>query len=196
MPSSRFHPLKAGRRLSELIEQWARERSFHPLKAGRRQHIPSAEKPPVVRFHPLKAGRRPTALTPLQSRNYCFHPLKAGRRPERLDLKRLSNLEVSIPSRRVGDGLAGRAGGRSGSVSIPSRRVGDRRARPSGAPSREFPSPQGGSETGQVGLGSSGSWCFHPLKAGRRPRGNEGKGGQKKAKGREGCRRPSVGGKW
>ena len=103
----------------------------------------------------------------------CFHPLKAGRRLVEAGWG-YGLLWVSIPSRRVGDKTRGAGGCRGKKVSIPSRRVGD------------F------DERGAIVLLDE---RFHPLKAGRRPRGNEGKGGQKKAKGREGCRRPSVGGK-
>jgi hypothetical protein len=60
---------------------------------------------------------------------------------------------------------------------------------------QKFPSPQGGSETRNGIRLHPIKMSFHPLKAGRRLRENGGKGGQKKAKGREGCRRPSVGGK-
>ena len=124
---------------------------------------------------------------------------------------------VSIPSRRVGDSTFATAPICARPVSIPSRRVGDFRRDDFQAVHDGFPSPQGGSETAFLALlnlfvpgfhplkagrrllksysASPRTSCFHPLKAGRRPRGNEGKGGQKKAKGREGCRRPSVGGK-
>ena len=81
---------------------------------------------------------------------------------------------VSIPSRRVGDEKKWWVKFCQCGVSIPSRRVGDVVAH---------------------GFQRGAKTSFHPLKAGRRPRGNEGKGGQKGAKGREGCRRPSVGGK-
>ena len=81
-------------------------------------------------------------------------------------------------------------------VSIPSRRVRDVTAWMDEVEAFvEFPSPQGGLETRLTPVGALTLSSFHPLKAGRRPRENEGKGGQKGAKGREGCRRPSVGGK-
>ena len=102
-----------------------------------------------------------------------FHPLKAGRRqPNRLPYR---------PRKGCFHPL--KAGRR-----LPLWKSGERFC-------HAFPSPQGGSETGANGRWRRRCGGFHPLKAGRRPRENEGKGGQKKAKGREGCRRPSVGGK-
>jgi hypothetical protein len=74
-----------------------------------------------------------------------FHPLKAGRRRgKRLFLRR--RLRVSIPSRRVGDHRQGKC------VSC----------------YRQFPSPQGGSETRQATVFAKTLARFHPLKAGRR----------------------------
>ena len=58
-------------------------------------------------------------------------------------------MNVSIPSRRVGDLVMASVAECASSVSIPSRRVGDRFGGSGSWVCRVFPSPQGGSETYQ-----------------------------------------------
>ena len=171
--------------------------SFHPLKAGRRPAAcRRAASAAASCFHPLKAGRRLRRHNRRNLTHKSFHPLKAGRR-------RLTPPSFPPALRWFPSPQGGSETQRRGTLSDKGRRF----PSPQGGSETtawmdeteafvEFPSPQGGSETfcGQNGAKLDGK-SFHPLKAGRRPRGNEGKGGQKGAKGREGCRRPSVGGK-
>ena len=81
----------------------------------------------IAGFHPLKAGRRPKYVFHCPSSSRCFHPLKAGRR-QGMFYAAEDACRVSIPSRRVRDWDGGRC-----------LRV-----------VQKFPSPQGGSETGNV----------------------------------------------
>ena len=191
---------------------------FHPLKAGRRPSHLLRSRPPSAGFHPLKAGRRLNWVVLRVSWMILFPSPQGGSETFAAAFSTLRQTVVSIPSRRVGDRTwkasngccktsfhplkAGRrpkicvkpffhhlcfhplkAGRRLFYVvRLKGREVGFHPLKAG----RRRPTPHS-----QTTLDP----CFHPLKAGRRPRGNEGKGGQKKAKGREGCRRPSVGGK-
>ena len=146
-------------------------------------------------FHPLKAGRRHERIPPRKEPIFAFPSPQGGSETRYRCVNYHSLYEVSIPSRRVGD-WAQTSPTFVSDVSIPSRRVGDiHKARGKCHKGSSFhPLKAGRRLLPCVQLEQRGE-RFHPLKAGRRPRGNEGKGGQKKAKGREGCRRPSVGGK-
>ena len=209
-----FHPLKAGRR--HEVPRWRTVDSFgfHPLKAGRRQARRGSPAIGRLCFHPLKAGRRPCLDDLADFVKRGFHPLKAGRRPPNRLMRRGittpfpspqggsetgivweqtgTNIEVSIPSRRVGDlpivvdnkhtaaTFPSPQGGsetvlkvltpsRLLQVSIPSRRVGDssRFSPPKPRGRVSIPSRRVGDDLGSVGVGG-GNDSFHPLKAGRR----------------------------
>ena len=193
---SGFHPLKAGRRLYELGTERIVGMSFHPLKAGRRRFVGRVLRGEKLVFPSPQGGSETISST---NANCClkqFPSPQGGSETCKRKFVAFQARRVSIPSRRVGDLNVNRQPLKNFQVSIPSRRVGD--------------------QDGVV-IGKVRNRSFHPLKAGRRrqppcfvaeqvtqfpspqggseTRGNEGKGGQKKAKGREGCRRPSVGGK-
>ena len=102
-----------------------------------------------------------------------FHPLKAGRRP--LLVVRLGAANCDFHPLKAGRRLVCQKPiGVEELISIPSRRVGD----PAHSPAADKPR--------KVSI---------PSRRVGDPGGNAGKGGQKGAKERGGCRRPSVGGK-
>ena len=170
----RFHPLKAGRRRNTFpAPRWSSQLFPSPQGGSETLGKKTCHKQKLS-FHPLKAGRR-LAERPYEFGNLVIVSIPSRRVGDRLFIKTLQvRRHVSIPSRRVGDPPFCECFAQCCLVSIPSRRVGD-------------------AEIAETILNAKTG--FHPLKAGRRPRENEGKGGQKGAKGREGCRRPSVGGK-
>ena len=169
--------------------------SIPSRRVGDPKHSEGLSEPSTVSIPSRRVGDPP--LPPYRvAKMKCFHPLKAGRRPIASALRALS--AVAFPSPQGGSET--------------------RSTLPMSCAFALFPSPQGGSETSNAArdydcprrvsipsrrVGDMATLMatvvvmarFHPLKAGRRPRRNEGKGGQKGAKRQKGCRRPSVGGK-
>ena len=144
----------------------------------------------LLSFHPLKAGRRLVGF-PCQWDQKCrFHPLKAGRRPP---LRREPlNASEKFPSPQGGSETGGGSTMIGGGMMFPSPQGGSETAEPplpctpvfwfpspqGGSETLQdpnptdhrtgFPSPQGGSETTSPFERDTLTYCFHPLKAGRR----------------------------
>ena len=141
-----FHPLKAGRRLKQLIAELVELSRFHPLKAGRRRRlkgfvvrlvkvsIPSRRvgdvknNPKLVKFlkFPSPQGGSETLVRHFLRPPYqSFHPLKAGRRlgPNSSCYKTRTGFHPLKAGRRQIAETAKTA--KVKKVSIPSRRVGD-----------------------------------------------------------------------
>ena len=168
---SRFHPLKAGRRLLATTPTRAKRQRFHPLKAGRRPAPRQVRWSATLEF-PSPQGGSETPIWTVPSNMKCRFPSPQGGSETLLRSPPTSkHAAVSIPSRRVGD-AARSSSLPPASASFHPLKAGRRRL--TGVVLGDcpvlFPSPQGGSETPSQAFGQIVSAAsFHPLKAGRRP---------------------------
>ena len=144
-----FHPLKAGRRLTDEPRiQWLKDVSIPSRRVGD-LNLVTRTPSRLCSFHPLKAGRRRRYYGRHGGASLRFPSPQGGSETNSLSVTIAPSKKVSIPSRRVGDLFYSVFAGKQTPVSIPSRRVGDLGI-------RFF-----------MGIARRG---FHPLKAGRRPR--------------------------